>query len=192
ATARELLATAEYRVHARSGDLLVAGNLTEQGGRREQRDRVEDGCETLVLVLDASGNDQQRRLIDLVGHSRAARPHLHDGGPPWHHEHRSIVGVSVLVEADAPLVGDTHGPRQIDDLVQEVPVGRRLEALPLRKGESHVAILTKSLTTTGKRSSLAASRMSRMRHATVMRDTRPRHVIFQTDADRQTAARRQR
>ena len=47
------------------------------------------------------------------------------------------------MEADAPLVGDPHGPRQVDELVEEMAFGGPLEALPLREGEPYVAILTK-------------------------------------------------
>src|SRR2546429_8069429 len=103
------------------------------------------------------------RDVAVTGVQTCALPISRDAAR--HHEHRSIVGVGILVEADAPLVGDAHGPREIDDLVQEVPVGRRLEASPLREGEAHVAILTKSSTTVGNRSSPAASTMSTVTHA---------------------------
>jgi hypothetical protein len=53
------------------------------------------------------------------------------------------VAVKVLEEPDAALVGDAHRPREVHELIQEIPFGGDLEASPLREGESHVTILTK-------------------------------------------------
>lgn len=91
----------------------------------------------------AAGNDQQGRVIDLVGRAGAFRLHLHHAGAAGQHDHRPVVGVKGLGEARAALVGDGHGPGEIEELVKKMPFGGALEALPLRVGESHVTSLAK-------------------------------------------------
>lgn len=73
----------------------------------------------------------------------ALGPHVHHAGAAGQHDHRPVVGVKALGEADAPLIGDAHGAAEVHELVEEMPFGGPLEALPLREGEWHVTILAK-------------------------------------------------
>jgi hypothetical protein len=94
-------------------------------------------------VPEAAGNDERRGVVDAVSSPAARDRDPHDAGATGKDDHRPVVDVNVLVEADAALVGDPHGRRQVDELVQGMALRRRLEAPPLRMGELHVTILAK-------------------------------------------------
>jgi hypothetical protein len=142
-SARQLLAVAEELSNLRTWDLLIVGHVLEQRRRREQHEGLEDRAAALVLVLEAPGHDQERGVIDLVGNAAAWDLHPHDAGATRQQDHRPIVTMKILEEPDAALVGDAHRPRQVHELIQEIPFGGDLEASPLWEGESHVTILTK-------------------------------------------------
>ncbi len=68
----------------------------------------------------------------------------------------SVVRMRRLVEGDASLVGDPHRGREIDDLLEETPLGWALEPAPRERIERRPP-----------RRRLAASALSFLGHACV-------------------------
>jgi hypothetical protein len=141
---RKLARAAQELGDRRCGDPFVVRNGRDERQRRIQGEGVEDRAHGLVFVLDTARHEERHRASDRVRCRLVApRPHRHLARATRQDDHRPVVCVEVLVEADAPLVSDPHRSREIDDLVQEVPLGGPLEALPLRVGVGHATILTK-------------------------------------------------
>jgi hypothetical protein len=140
----ELGGLAEQLGHLRLRDLFLSGHRVDERWRRIQGQGVEDGAHRFVFVLHAARNDERRGAADgMRRRPEAGGPHFHDARAARQDDHRSIVSVDVLVEADTPFIGQAHRAREIDELVEEMSLGSPLEPLPLREGVIHVTILTK-------------------------------------------------